>query len=49
MTWTTPASRKSEHRQWHRFIKGGCAYCGWGCEDCPEGVATCKCPEPKKV
>lgn len=44
MTFTTPKTRASEHKTWHSFRKGGgCMYCGFGCDDCPLGVATCKC------
>jgi len=43
MVWTTPISRKNEHQSWHVFRRGGCLYCGYHCDDCPIGVATCKC------
>lgn len=44
MVWTTPVERKNEHKKWHNsWIRGGCLNCGWYCEDCPIGVATCKC------
>lgn len=43
MVFTTPHDKADKHKSWHRFARGGCAYCGWHCEDCPKGVATCKC------
>lgn len=46
MVWTTPQSKKDEHKSWHVFVRGLCLYCGWHCDDCPIGVATCKCTGP---
>ncbi len=44
MVWTTPVERKDEHKKWHSdWLRGGCGYCGYYCNDCPVGVATCKC------
>jgi len=48
MTLTTPANKASEHKSWHVFRRGGCLYCGWHCDDCPNDVATCKCTFTKE-
>jgi hypothetical protein len=40
---TTSVEKSSEHRTWHKFRRGGCDDCGWHCEGCSKGVATCKC------
>jgi hypothetical protein len=43
-TWrTTPVNLSDKHKSWHKFMRGLCAYCGWHCDDCPIGVATCRC------
>ena len=44
MVHTTPIEKGILHESWHVFIRGMCLYCGWHCDDCPVGVATCKCP-----
>jgi len=49
MTWTTPLDRSNEHKSWHVFTRGGCSACGWHCDDCPIGVATCKCKISKEA
>lgn len=43
MVWTTPTDKAKEHKKRHKFVRGGCIYCGWYCLDCPDYVATCKC------
>lgn len=40
---TTPVERSDDHKSWHHFMRGGCHGCGYNCDDCPKGVATCKC------
>jgi hypothetical protein len=48
MVWTTPPNRANEHKSWHQFVRGGCLWCHYGCDDCPNGVATCKCKVSKE-
>lgn len=49
MAWTTPVERSSEHKSWHTFLRGMCPHCDWHCDDCPAGVATCKCNFSKEA
>jgi hypothetical protein len=48
MVWTTPSIKADQHESWHVFRRGGCGYCGWHCDDCPNDVATCKCKASKE-